>query len=63
MNRADKMLRALKISPGVWCSRTFLFAHADAYYLTNNAASELRARGFNVEHRRNGRGDFYRLAS
>ena len=30
-------------------------------FLTDNAASELRARGVNVEHKRIGRRDYYRL--
>jgi hypothetical protein len=44
------MLAALE--EGNWLSRQDLFRHAGTFYLTNNAASELRALGYNVEQRR-----------
>ena len=50
MNRASLMLAALE--DGEWLTRADLFNHARGFYLTNNAASELRALGHNVEQRR-----------
>lgn len=61
MNRADKMHAALK--DGRPKTRRELFAHADAFYLTNNAASELRARGFTVSQWRDGEDFVYQLGS
>jgi hypothetical protein len=46
MNRADKMYAALK--HGGPMTRRDLFEHAGCFYLSNNAASELRARGVEV---------------
>jgi hypothetical protein len=60
MNRADLMRHTLR--SGDWRSRHEIFRDAGQFFLTNNAASELRARGFTVEQRRK-RGEFqYRIA-
>lgn len=58
MNRADKMLSVL--ADGRAHSRADIFDRV-GFMLTNNAASELRARGHNVEHTRQGDLDVYRL--
>ena len=51
MSRADLMYSALVERPGEFVSRRSLFRHADTFYLTNNAASEVRAKyGVDVEH-------------
>lgn len=60
MNRADKLLAVLR--DGREHSRQDVF-DAHGFMLTNNAASELRARGHNVEHRRRDGLDVYRLVS
>jgi hypothetical protein len=58
MNRADKMLSVLK--DGRTYSRLEIFERV-GFMLTNNAASELRAQGFEVEHRKEHGNDVYRL--
>lgn len=58
-NRAALMLEALR--DGDWHSRHDIFYRAGRFFLTNNAAAELRARGFEVEHRRHQGNDEYRL--
>lgn len=58
MNRADKLLAVLQ--DGRAHSRQDVF-DAYGFCLTNNAASELRARGYDVEHRRKDGLDTYRL--
>jgi hypothetical protein len=55
VNRADLMLEVL--SDGLPHSRQDIFAKAGCFFLTNNAASELRARGHVVEQSRKG-GEF-----
>lgn len=62
MNRADRMLAVLRLNEG-WWSRNSIFTLAGCYFLSNNAAAELRARGFKVEHTRRGRIDLYRLVA
>lgn len=59
MNRADKLLSVLQ--DGREHSRADVF-QAYGFMLTNNAASELRARGYEVEHRKKDGLDTYRLA-
>ena len=59
MNRADLMLAALQ--DGEPKSRRELFERAGCFYLTNNAASELRARGYVIEQRRDGDVYLYQL--
>jgi hypothetical protein len=51
VNRADQMLGALEAADGAWLARHDIFDHCGVFFLTNNAATELRDRGFNVEHR------------
>lgn len=63
MNRADAMLAVLRINEGSWWTRQEIFRWSDRYFLTNNAAAELRARGFNVEHAKRGQDDLYRLGA
>ena len=58
MNRADLLWSVLK--DGRPHSRQEIFEQV-GYMLTNNAASELRARGVLVEHRREGRLDVYEI--
>lgn len=59
MNRADRMLEVLR--DGRPHSRQEIFDRA-GFMLTNNAASELRARGLDVEQWQESRGVFvYRL--
>jgi biotin operon repressor len=58
MNRADRMLSVLK--DGRVYSRREIFERV-GYLMTNNAAAELRARGFEVEHRKEKGNDVYRL--
>jgi hypothetical protein len=53
------MLAAL--SDGREHSRRELLEASGEFYLTNNASAELRARGFNVVHRRKGGVDTYQL--
>jgi hypothetical protein len=60
MNRADKLLVVLQ--DGREHSRGDVF-HAYGFMLTNNAASELRARGYDVQHRRRDGVDTYQLVS
>lgn len=45
------MLGTLQRARGGWVSRAELFADSGSFYLSNNAASELNAKGWNVEHR------------
>lgn len=61
MNRADAMLQVLQ--DGRPHSRREIFDAAGGYFLTNNAASELRARGYIIEHTRTKSVDVYRLAA
>lgn len=49
-NRADRMLHALR--DGRVRSRQEIFEAAGGFFLTNNAASELRKRGYEIEQRR-----------
>lgn len=58
MNRADLLLSVLR--DGKPHTRQDIFGRV-GYFLANNAASELRARGFDVVHSREGRLDVYRL--
>lgn len=58
MNRADLLHSVLK--DGRRHSRRDIFDRV-GFMLTNNAASELRARGVDVTHTREGRVDFYSL--
>ena len=58
MNRAERLYSVLK--DGRTYSRLEIFERV-GFMLTNNAASELRAIGFNVEHRREQGNDVYRL--
>ena len=60
MNRADLLHSVLK--DGREHTRREIFEQV-GYMLTNNAASELRARGHNVQHTRKGRVDAYQLVS
>lgn len=60
MNRADKLLAVL--SDGREHSRHDVF-EAYGFMLTNNAAAELRARGYDVQHRRKDGVDTYKLAA
>lgn len=61
MNRASLMLAALEGNH--WRSRLDIFEHAGRFFLTNNAASELRALGYDVEERRFQGNYEYRLLS
>lgn len=58
MNRADKLFAVLR--DGREHSRQDVF-DAEGFMLTNNAAAELRARGYDVRHRRRGGLDMYQL--
>ena len=58
MNRAERLYRVLK--DGRTYSRLEIFERV-GFMLTNNAASELRAIGFNVEHRKEQGNDVYQL--
>lgn len=58
-SRADAMLAVLR--DGRIHSRDEIFQLAGRFFLTNNAASELRSRGFDVCHGRQGRLDVYWL--
>lgn len=49
MNRAERMQRVLR--DGRWHSRREI-QEREGWFLTNNAASELRARGLEIEQRR-----------
>lgn len=60
MNRADRMLYVLR--DGKPKSRREI-QHVAGYFLTNNAASELRKRGLVVKHWREGMTDYYQLAA
>jgi len=60
VNRADRLYSVLR--DGRPHSRQEVFDRV-GFMLTNNAASELRARGVPVEHRKDGGLDVYRLAS
>lgn len=63
MSRADLLYEALK--DGHRKSRHEIFRDAGAYFMTNNAAAELRAQlapaGLDVRHTRVGRTDCYEL--
>lgn len=59
VNRADLLYAALK--DGKPMSRREIFEHAGQFFCTNNAACELRQRGFDVPHTRDGRLDVYQL--
>lgn len=61
MNRADRMLEAL--ADGERHSRHEIFALAGCFFLTNNAAAELRARGLEIEQTRDAEEFYYRLVS
>ena len=63
MNRADRMLECLSIPTKEWWTRSELFARRGTFYLTNNAASELRDRGYEVEKRYHQGNWEYRLLS
>ena len=58
VNRADLLYSVLK--DGRTYSRQEIFDRV-GFLMTNNAASELRQRGFNVEHKKAGGLDVYRL--
>lgn len=58
VNRGDKMLKVLR--DGRWHSRQEIF-EAEGFFLTNNAASELRSRGYKIEQRRERGVYIYRL--
>lgn len=58
MNRAELLLSVLRDHRPH--SRQDIFDRV-GYMLTNNAASELRGAGYQVEHTREGRNDIYRL--
>ena len=60
MNRADLLLSCLR--DGSPWTRRDIFERTGSYFLTNNAAAELRARGVEVRHTRQGRLDVYQLA-
>ena len=47
VNRADRMLAVLSSAPRAF-SRDEIFQRCGSFFLTNNAASELRARGYKV---------------
>lgn len=51
MNRGREMVRALNETPGQWVPRDEIFRRQGRYALLNNAASDARKQGFNVEHR------------
>jgi hypothetical protein len=59
--RAAAMLGVLR--DGRKHSRVEIFKAAGRFFLTNNAASELRAKGYDVRHGRDGGLDVYWLAS
>lgn len=50
VSRADRMLSVLR--DGRARSRQEIFEEAGGFFLTNNAASELRKRGYNISQRR-----------
>jgi biotin operon repressor len=58
LNRADRMLSVLK--DGRTYSRREIMERA-GWFMTNNAAAELRARGYQVEHRKEKGNDVYQL--
>lgn len=60
MNRADRMLAVL-IDGRPHTRHDIQFRKG--YFLTNNAASELRKRGLIVNHWKEGRTDYYQLES
>ena len=60
-NRAEILRRAL--SDGDWATREVIFQRSNRYFLTNNAAAELRDRGFIVEQRRVKQQHEYRVLS
>lgn len=63
MSRADAMHATLTAYYGAWVTRGQLFREFDRFYLTNNAASEVRAKyGVEVEHRLIGGEHCYRIA-
>lgn len=45
------MLATLQRARGGWVSRAELFNDAGCHYLSNNASSELRPKGYEVEHK------------
>jgi hypothetical protein len=56
------MLAALE--DGEWHERQEILSHSERFYLTNNAAAELRAKGYTIEHVKRGRDeDWYLLAA
>lgn len=59
MNRADKMLAVLQ--DGRKHTRHDIFRAAGEFFLTNNAASELRGRGVDVRHGKQDGADVYWL--
>lgn len=63
MNRADRMLECLSHPAQEWWTRHELFTRGGSFYLTNNAASELRERGYVVEQRYHQGNVEYRLLS
>jgi biotin operon repressor len=60
VNRAEKLLAVLQ--DGRPHSRREIQERV-GYFLTNNAASELRAKGYDVSYRREGRVDVYQLTT
>ena len=61
VNRADLLLSCLR--DGTPWTRYDIYEHVGEFFLTNNAAAELRERGFDVQHMRQGRLDVYQLVN
>lgn len=59
MNRADLLYACLR--DGAPWTRRDIYEHTGEFFLTNNAAAELRKRGIEVLHTRAGRLDVYQI--
>lgn len=62
VSRADDLYTVLAKHPGMWIGRTTMFRMLGRYFLTNNAASEARAKyGVTIGHTVKHGEHFYRL--
>ncbi|MCR4340026.1 MAG: hypothetical protein NUW01_09080 [Gemmatimonadaceae bacterium] len=59
MNRADLLYSCLR--DGTPWTRRDIYEHTGTYFMSNNAAAELRKRGLDVRHTKKGRLDVYQL--